>query len=95
MGKDEHEGRGKQIENALLGSITTQPTYFLAKRRYLLFCRACPAKALATADRQNKKSVAVWCARISLVRLAGCKVPAMVIACSPFNGGPLRTGNQA
>jgi len=43
----------------------------------------------------NPHSVCVWCARISLVRLADCKVSAMVIACSPCNGGPLRAGNQA
>ena len=35
------------------------------------------------------------CARISLVGLAGWKVPAMVITCSPCNGGPLRAGNQS
>ena len=27
--------------------------------------------------------------------LAGCKVPAMGITCSPCNGGPLRAGNQS
>ena len=45
-------------------------------------------------DKENPKSVFIWCARISLVRLADCEVSAMVIACSPCNGGPLREGNQ-